>query len=101
MSSKRIKIFKKASNSLKISLKCHEFLKKASHSQKQIPCGYCPIAISRPRILNIYNFHGIQEFSKNKNGRFIQNVRYFVQFFLQKQITISILLYVVKQTKFD
>jgi hypothetical protein len=35
MSSKRNEIFKKASISLKISLKCHVFLKKALHSQKK------------------------------------------------------------------
>jgi hypothetical protein len=36
MSSKRIEIFKKALNYLKISLKCHTFFKKkGSHSQKK------------------------------------------------------------------
>jgi hypothetical protein len=49
MSSKRIEIFKKASNSQKISLKSHAFLKKASHSQKkalrQLP--YCHKGLSQ------------------------------------------------------
>jgi hypothetical protein len=36
MSSKRIEIFKKLSDSLKIFLICHVFFKKASHSQQKL-----------------------------------------------------------------
>jgi hypothetical protein len=54
MSSKRIEIFKKgkkasnhfkkASNFLKISLKCHKFLKKSVVVSKKKPYGNCRIA---------------------------------------------------------
>jgi hypothetical protein len=63
MSSKRIEIFekasnqlKKASNSLKISLKFHAFFKKnALYSQKIKPRGNCPNGKSTPVFISFYS----------------------------------------------
>jgi hypothetical protein len=68
MSAQRIEIFKKASNSLKKSLKCHTFLKKSLAFKKK-PRGNCRIAeMASPPLfrgkqrlhdLNILNYHAL------------------------------------------
>jgi hypothetical protein len=90
MFSKRIEIFKKASNSLKISLKCHAFFKKPDILKKE-PHGNCRIArmASPPR--------KVGELSHNSESLFVSlMLGYFCHAFLVLRIT-SVL---KKQAKF-
>jgi hypothetical protein len=71
MSTKRIEIFKKASNSLKISLKCYEILKKKPYilkkkASRQLP--YCHNGQSAPAVECILNTVFTYIFFKKKEG---------------------------------
>jgi hypothetical protein len=68
MSSKRIEILTKASNSLKISLKCHARFKKSHAFSKQKPRSNCRIATmaSPPLLYGVWNTTGSHESSNTE-----------------------------------
>jgi hypothetical protein len=78
MSSKRIEIFKKASNSLKISSKCHAFSKKASQQLR-----HCHIGQSTPgpAWLGTFGFVGRFDVNNKKHLEEIWVTAFIIIFF--------------------